>query len=529
MKKVCKYLILLFVGVFCFSLNVNALSSTAYVDIETGKISVDGKKYNNITKYESLDAFLVDYKADKLPEIYWTTFLFDGVSSVKSPDLDDFIENNSNDTKIKTLEINVLNINTTGNIELTGSNVGMMVAINTNDIKGDINIILNNVSIDTDTKKAPAIYVYNKDITYTDCKVTIKTKANTKNYIEGGKFKKVSLMPSDDLENYNSYYKDEALTNYENFSSYYGIYTKEELKNILFATVTTDSEGLQDGDPYVFYKGSGAISSDIDLYFEGEGFLQVSSKNKEGIETKGNLIFSGGTGDYEIYAYDDCLNTTTSNSAGNNVRNNLVIDVNSLLAVVNDDGDEGDAIDSNGTLTINGGTIYAFAHSNSGDAGLDSSEGTYINGGTIIATGNMTDMIDSSSKQNYIYVRFNSKIEAGTLLAIKDQDDKLIMAFETDKTISTLFYSTEDLNYESFKIYSGGNIIGEKVNGLYTKVTQYDNGSELGYSEVNSFKEFNRVNEKSNQFILCLLIIEVISLIIVVGYALISNKNKKVS
>ena len=326
------------------------------------------------------------YNSNNLPSVYITDFLYDGVSSVKTPDLDDFIDNNSNDTKINTLEIKVININTTGNIEFSGSIKGVMIGVNTNNVNGNINIILNNASIDTDSKKAPAIYVYNKDKNYTDCIVTIKTLSGTKNYIEGGKLKKVSLIGSDELSNYSSYYSNDSLSNYNKYTSYYGIYTSEQIKNILFATVQADSEDLQDGDPYYFYKASGAISSDIDLYFEGEGYLSVTSKNKEGIETKGNLTFAGGTGDYEIVAQDDCLNTTTANSNGAIVRNDLTIDVNSLLAYVDTEADEGDAIDSNGKLIINGGTIYAFAHPSSADAGLDSVIGTYINGGTVIAT-----------------------------------------------------------------------------------------------------------------------------------------------
>ncbi len=517
MRKEIKYLFVMFVIMTFSMVNVKAKSNTIYINVETNKISTNGTNYKNITKYDSLDDFLKDYNNNNLPEIYLTSFLFDGVSTVKSPDLDDFIENDSNDTKIKTLQIEVLNINTTGDIELTGTKTGMMIAINTNEIKGNINIILNNVNIDTDTKKAPVLYVYNKDITYTDAIVTIKPKKDTKNYLEGGKFKKVSLMPSDDLESYKSYYSGDALTNFNKYSSYYGIYTKEEIENILFATVKADNEDLQDKDPLYFYKGSGAISSDIDLYFEGEGFLSVTSKNKEGIETKGNLTFSGGIGDYEIYAKDDCLNTTTASSVGSNVRNSLVIDVNSLVAIVDDEGDEGDAIDSNGSLTINGGTIYAFAHSNSGDAGLDSETGTIINGGTIIATGNMADRISNESTQKYIYVKFNSKIEKDTLIVIKNQDDKIITAFKTSKDITTLFYSDENLDYKTLKIYSGGIIDGEEENGLYTSINSYENGKEVIYSEVSSFNNLKVTNEK-NSFIFKLLIGEIISLLIVFIY-----------
>ena len=470
MKKIIIYFTIIFTLLFVFLLNVNAQDSNYYVNLNSLKISTNNSDYENIKEYETLEAFLKDYNSNNLPSVYITDFLYDGVSSVKTPDLDDFIDSDSNDTKINTLEIKVININTTGNIEFSGSVKGAMIGVNTNNVKGNINIILNNASIDTDSKKAPAIYVYNKDKNYTDCIVTIKTLSGTKNYIEGGKLKKVSLVGSDELSNYSSYYSNDSLSNYNKYTSYYGIYTSEQIKNILFATVQADSEDLQDGDPYYFYKASGAISSDIDLYFEGEGYLSVTSKNKEGIETKGNLTFAGGTGDYEIVAQDDCLNTTTANSNGAIVRNDLTIDVNSLLAYVDTEADEGDAIDSNGKLIINGGTIYAFAHPSSADAGLDSVYGTYINGGTVIATGNMVDAISSESKQKFIYTSFN-QISADTLIVIKDQNNKVIMAFKTGRNIQNLLYSSANLNYSSYKIYTGGTIEGEEINTISNPVS----------------------------------------------------------
>lgn len=527
MKKFIKYFTLIVGIFFAFSLNIKASSKGIYVNLETLRYSTNNKDYSSITEYKTLEDFLEDYNSNKLPSIYITDFLFDGVSSVKSPDLDDFIENNSNDTKIKTLEIKVININTTGNIEFTGEITGAMIGVNTNNVKKDINIILNNVSIDTDSKKASAIFVYNKDKNYTDCKVTIKTLEGTKNYIEGGKLKKVSLIGSDELESYSGYYSNDSLTNYNKYTSYYGIYTSDEIKNILFATVQADNEDLSDGNPYYFYKGSGAISSDIDLYFEGEGYLKVTSKNKEGIETKGNLTFSGGTGDYEIYAKDDCLNTTTASAGGTTVRNDLTIDVNSLLAYVDPEADEGDAIDSNGKLIINGGTIYAFAHPTSPDAGLDSGSGTYVNDGTVIATGNMVDAVSSESKQDFIYASF-SGINADTLIVIKDQDNEIITAFKTDRNIQNLFYSSSNLDYESYKIYIGGTIDGEETNGLYTKINSYTDGEEISYNNVSNGMKLSQNNSISSVLLKALLI-EVTSLVIFLSVIVIINKKKKLT
>jgi len=524
MRRLLTYLSILVICLIPL-VSVNAESSTT-INLETLK---------GIKEYKSYDDFIKAYKSNSLPNVYITNFLFDGVSKVLTPDLDDFIEASSNDTKVKELEIKVININNIGTYELKGTIKGAMIAVNTNNLKGNINILLNGVTLDTDSKKAPAVYVYNKDKNYTDCIVTIKTVKGTANTLEGGKLKKVSLLGSDELSKYTSYYSGDSLTNYNSYSNYYGIYTSEQIKDILFATVTADREDLQDGDPLYFYKASGAISSDIDLYFEGEGYLKVTSKNKEGIETKGNLTFSGGTGDYEVIAQDDCLNTTTASSSGTIVRNDIVIDVNSLTAYVSTDGDEGDAIDSNGKLTINGGTIIAKAHPNSGDAGLDSNNGIYLNGGTILATGNMADAISNESKQKYIYASINDQIKENTLIVIKDQDNKVLVAYKTDRSIKNILFSTSDLNYTSYKIYSGGNITGEGTNGLYTKIDNYIDGEEISSSNAsNGMRGGNRDNKvtnnstKNSNTLLTILLSEIGVLVIFIGTVFILYKRKKV-
>lgn len=445
MKKVLIAICALIIGLLGIGSKVSAASTTT-IDLSN----------LNLKEYSSFETFLTDYNNGSLPNIYLTNFLFDGISEVKTPDLDDFIDAGSNDTKIKTLEIKVININAAGNYQFSGEISGAMIAVNTNGVSGEINIILNNASIDTDSKKAPAVYVYNKDKNYTDAKVTIKTVAGTKNYLEGGKLKKVSLIGSDELSKYSSYYSGDALTNYNSYSNYYGIYTSEQIKNVLFATVEADNEDLQDGDPYVFYKASGAVSSDIDLYFEGEGYLKITSKNKEGVETKGNLTFDGGTGDYEIYAQDDCLNTTTASKSGATVRNDMTINVASLIAKVAEDADEGDAIDSNGKLIINGGEIFAYAHPTSADAGLDSGGGTYINSGTVLATGNMVDEISSESKQKFFYASLNTQVTAGATVTIKDNSGNTIYEFVADRAFKTILYSSADLKDESYKVYVDG-------------------------------------------------------------------------
>jgi len=195
MKKFSQFLSALAIGIMSLNfgavLNVNAATSAkTSVNLSTLEYSSDQKAYAAIPEYKTLTDFLAVKNTNSLPTIYITDFLYDGVGAVKTPDLDDFIDAASNDTKIKDLEIKAININTLGQVEFTGEIKGAMLAVDTNNKTGDLDIILNNVNLDTNSKKAPAIYVYNKDRNSTSCKVTIKTAADSKNYLEGGKLKK---------------------------------------------------------------------------------------------------------------------------------------------------------------------------------------------------------------------------------------------------------------------------------------------------------------------------------------------------
>ena len=138
--------------------------------------------------------------------------------------------------------------------------------------------------------------------------------------------------------------------------------------------------------------------------------------------------------------------------------------------------------------------------------------GTYINGGTVIATGNMVDQISSDSQQKYFYASFN-KIEKDTLIVIKDQNNKIITAFKTDRNIGNLLYSSKDLDNGSYKIYTGGTIEGEETNGLYTKINSYTGGEEIAFNDV-SMNIKTSQNKNISKNVLIILITEIVLLVI---------------
>ena len=86
---------------------------------------------------------------------------------------------------------------------------------------------------------------------------------------------------------------------------------------------------------------------------------------------------------------------------------------------------EGDGIDSNGWLVINGGAVTAAACSDSGDAGIDATMGITINGGTVAASGNMYDQIDGGA-QNYVVFSFASRQNGGQTYTLQNADGETV-------------------------------------------------------------------------------------------------------
>ena len=469
-------------------------------------VRVDAKEVNlsdlsKIKTYEmkDYDNFLKDYKNNKLDGIYITKFLFDGVSMYKPYDLDDLKEK-ENEYKVKPLEITVININDIGDYTFTGELIGGMLAVNTNDKKGNINIILDNAKLDTDSKKIPVMYIYNKDILYTDAIVTIKTTPNSKNYLEGGKLKKISLMDKNNLEidRLDKEYFGLKVPEFEKYNSYYGIYSSKEIDNILFAKMIASRENIKDEDPLYFYKASGAISSDIDINFEGLGYLEIISKNKEGIEGKGNISFLGGTGDYVIKAEDDGINAKMTSKENPNAHHDITINVNSLYIIVNPDVKDGDAIDSNGRLIINGGLILAIGPSSGLDTGLDSEE-TYLNKGTILATGNILEPIHKDSKQKYMILSFAEQTKTNSNITLLNNKDEVVFSYTTDRPYNYLIFSSSSLDGNNY-LYQNGNIEGTNEYGYYTNINSYKKGINLGYMSYGNevlFRYENRLALKN--------------------------------
>lgn len=169
----------------------------------------------------------------------------------------------------------------------------------------------------------------------------------------------------------------------------------------------------------------------------------TGGEGAEALESKSDLVVNDG--EIVIFAYDDCINATNS------------ITFNGGKVYCISTGNDG--IDSNGTLTVNGGLIVSIG-STQPEEGFDCDQNTFkITGGTILGIGGATSNPTSSvcTQNSVIYGGSGSQ---GNVLSICDASNNLLMSCTLPRSFNqmTLLYSSPNLKNGSYSIYSGGSV-----------------------------------------------------------------------
>lgn len=213
-------------------------------------------------------------------------------------------------------------------------------------------------------------------------------------------------------------------------------------------SVVLNADGTEVEDAKKLHKYDAAFYSKMTMNVGGgnvgDGVLNISAEN-EGLDSELHLTINGGninivSGNDGINTNEDGVSVTTVN--GGNV--NILVDGKT---------GEGDGIDSNGWLVINGGSVTAQACAFSGDAGIDSDMGIHINGGKVFATGNMLDRI-SESKQNYAVFSFTQTQQGGTF-SLKNPQNEVVAEKEITNGFTYLIISDEALAAGDYTLWKG--------------------------------------------------------------------------
>lgn len=211
-------------------------------------------------------------------------------------------------------------------------------------------------------------------------------------------------------------------------------------------TVILTEDGTAVEDAKKLHKYDAAFYSKMTMNVDGnDGILNIDAEN-EGLDSEMHLTINGG--EINIESGNDGINT---NEDGVSV---TTINGGKLSINVTGETGEGDGIDSNGWLVINGGTVIAEACSTSGDAGIDSDMGIYINGGTVKATGNMLDQI-AGGTQNYAVFTFAGSQKGGSIYTMKNSDGEEVISVTPANDFTSLILAGDELTAGDYTFWCG--------------------------------------------------------------------------
>ena len=130
----------------------------------------------------------------------------------------------------------------------------------------------------------------------------------------------------------------------------------------------------------------------------------------------------------------------------------------------------GDGLDSNGSITMTGGTVIVHGAPVNMESPIDYDATFKLTGGTIAAAGSagMAQAPGAASTQPSVMLTFPAVQPAGTLVYIAGPDGQNVLTFAPPKAFQSLVLSSPALEMgATYRVYTGGGATGAAVDGLY--------------------------------------------------------------
>jgi hypothetical protein len=201
--------------------------------------------------------------------------------------------------------------------------------------------------------------------------------------------------------------------------------------------------------------------------------LKTSGTAAEGLESKANMTVNGGT--LDIQAYDDCMNASAS----------IVINGGRIYCF----SAANDGIDSNGALTVAGGTVISSGGGTPEDS-FDCDRNTFkITGGTIVGTGGSVSTPTAAVCTQYSVIYSGSGAAQNAVFNITSADGVNALTFLIPRTFNNMvmLFSSPILQKDvTYTVSSGGSVSGgESFHGLYSEAI-WEGGSSLAAFTISS-------------------------------------------
>lgn len=181
-----------------------------------------------------------------------------------------------------------------------------------------------------------------------------------------------------------------------------------------------------------------------------DGTLTVS-ESVEGLEAA-TITIAGGTVD--VTSSDDGLNATDGSEAGEAAQEGVLITISGGNVKV---AAGADAIDSNGSGIVTGGTTILSTQAGGGGEGSIDTSGTFTtDGGTVVALGGISVSPVADSEQGFVATSLDTTVEAGQQIAVVDADGTVVARYVVDASTSGVVVAADGIeNGADYAIMAG--------------------------------------------------------------------------
>jgi hypothetical protein len=366
-----------------------------------------------------------------------------------------------------------------GTYSLTGTLTDGQVVVNA-PADTDLTVILNGVRISSSTSAALAVM--------SDSDLTLVLADGTENFLTDAA--KYVLPAGADEPNGALFAKGDltvtgggALTIDAKFQ--HGIRGKDDVTidgGILSITsigdaVNSNNDLIVNGGRISISAGDDALHADT-LLTINDGSINVE-RSYEGVESE-VITINGGT--ISVTSSNDAINvsagTTTAATPGvrqapgttaTGTAGTRMLTINGGYIVLN--ASNGDGLDSNGSITMTGGTVIVHGAPVNMEAPIDYDATFKITGGTLVAAGSagMAQAPGTTSTQNSVMVTFPAMQAAGTLVHVARADGAGVLTFAPAKAFQTLVLSSPALELgATYRVSTGGTPAGTAVDGMFS-------------------------------------------------------------
>lgn len=250
-------------------------------------------------------------------------------------------------------------------------------------------------------------------------------------------------------------------------------------------TIHSNSNVTVESGSLLLKSGDDGIHSDSTTTIN-DGKITVT-ESYEGLEGS-NVVINGG--EIDITASDDGINAAGGDDIGmpggafgqDSFSQSSGYDVKITGGTVKVDS-VGDGLDSNGTITVTGGTVYVDGPSDSGNAAIDCDGSSTISGGTVVAVGcsGMAQGFSSDSKQASILYNLSNSHSAGDEIILLNESGEELVKYTAEKTFNSVNISTPKLTDSGTYTLK----VGDESFSIEMTSNTYSNGGGMGMGGSN--------------------------------------------